>query len=899
MTSRIYSYLDRNRVGEFLLLDDEDLSFTTSADCDFNRKIVGTLPAMSGDFAYEGYFWSTSRDPLVDLTSFGITTDDSANLATYTGGDLRSYGLVCANGEIHNNGGAIAALSATIDERIPVGLHLHLEPSLAYVEWLRSGSVIATTSLPVGKAWYPSFSIGSSAPGDVSGKFNFGQWRMDRARQWRNGWSQQTAGFNVIRIAMVQEAFHTLPTDTPASTPYGPFMVGADKVLVKKGPRPWHLRDSDGDGSTSLSVLVLDNSTGEFNSLLSADVRDSTLVLQRVRSPGGVAGSLAAAVTILTGVVESISLARGLIQVVLRGTLARLDRPMKMRRIPPFYDAASAGSVVPFGRGAQRNVRPKLLSEPDRLFLLADAPQTNITLASDSGAPLDPNALPPQYTPALDHEGIQFEVMPEGRIGVDCSSVGEQYDIPGASDVLASIGDFATWAVTANTQTSTPPSGWTFSNNASAWIMRIAAGGGKNVLRLKTIVPWYPEHPTTPKYGDWIKVTTPPLLAGRSYRLKIGILTAQSDPPLVGSSHRTGGLMLRTDLSNDPLDAVSAHGVAISTNGQGSNGFGYFQTFDFTVPTGGGSKSLYIIGTASSGSTAGSATGIGLIEVHEVSIELLGQFQSLPLADILPKDAVHDILVEIEGEDPGIYSATDLDALATETGQATHGVSLRYEDTPNVRDVLQDIVDQYGAIMFEDEFGVIRFKRWRMPDSPLAPPPVARFTYANVNVDTLAIDPVAADGFTTQFWSRPNCEPFADGDFVSDTTLVTAAIRNAYTGEGQYQFSSTLAPAQEYLKRSGNGRRMIRVDNLAAARHETDNVCGQMQVKRMAVTFDALYDGGGDSIGDGIAVAPQQLYPGDVVILHLPDHGFDEKAVTVGDTALYDADGKLQIKGVY
>lgn len=895
MTARERCYLDRNRVGEGLLLNEDDLSFTTSVDCDFNRKIIGTLPVMSGNYALELYFYSTSQDDLSSLTSFGVAYDDGTRLDTYVGAETQSYGMLCADGVIRNNDSDVATFTP-IPERTAVGLELSLDPVSPNIKFFRNGAMVAALSgLPVGKAWYPCFSIGSNSPGDVSCQVNFGQYRFDKIKVWRDGWSTQRAGLNTIYVGMVQEAFHTLPTDTPANTPFGPFVIGADKVFVKRSPRPWHLRDSDGDGSSSLSMVVLDNSSGQFNALASLDARDSKFVLQRVSSPGGVAGSLSAARTILTGVIDKVRKSGGLIQITLRDSLSRFDRPMKMRRIPKFWDASSAGAVMPWGRGAMRNIRPRLLSEPDRLYLLNDGPVTNITLVSDKGAPLDPNSLPPQYTPALDHEGLQTEVLPEGRLAVDCSTVGPQYEIPGAQDVIAGIGDFSTWAVTANTQTSTPPSGWDFSNNASSYMLRYVASA-TNVMRLKTVVPWYPEHPTTPKYGDWIKLHTPPLLGGRSYRIKVGLLQAQSDVFLPGGPRRQGGFMLRTALSNDPADAITAHGIAINTNGMTSNGFGEYYTIDFTVPLG-PARPVYLICTASSGNTAGSANGIAFMDVHNVQIELLGQFVSLPLSDARPQDVMYDVIVDAEGESSASYSAADLAALYASAG---HGVSVRFEDTPNIRtDIIEAIADAYNAIYYTDADDMIRFAKWYMPDDPSAPAPVARFTAANVDVDTIEEDPVAAESFTTQFWLRRNVEPFGDGDFVTDTDIVTATIRAAYTGVGQQKYSSPIKPAQEYAKREGAERRLIPIDDIDAAKASVNEAAKQMTVKRKAVRFKAFYDGGSDTIGDGITCDPLTIYPGMIVVLHVPEKGYDELAVTIADTEAYDADGRLIIIGIF
>jgi hypothetical protein len=62
MPGKIYAKLDANRVGPSLLLDEGQHIVTTSEACDLHRMIMGDLPAYSGRFVYELYFWSQSQD---------------------------------------------------------------------------------------------------------------------------------------------------------------------------------------------------------------------------------------------------------------------------------------------------------------------------------------------------------------------------------------------------------------------------------------------------------------------------------------------------------------------------------------------------------------------------------------------------------------------------------------------------------------------------------------------------------------------------------------------------------------------------------------------------------------------------------------------------------------------
>lgn len=885
MTARDYATLDRNRMGPALLLDGSDLQLTTSIACDANRTVLGNLPALSGDFAYEIYFWSTSRASLAGLLSYGVATADvdlAARLGTDSAG--AGYGFAAADGLVQNNSSTIETVQEQ-GERIALGCHLSLSPSEATCEFLVSGNVVSTIDLPTGVAWYPALSIGGASAGDLVAGINFGQWRFDRLA-WRNGWSQQTAGLATITLALVAEGFQTTATDMPPNTPYGPYVLNAGDIAVRRSTLPWHLRDDGNFNPAALTTLTLDNRGNRFAALLGADVKDSVVVLQVIDAPPGGVGVLTGAETIMTGIVEGVQRTKkGQIELTLRDTLTRFDRQMRMRRIAPYWDATAAGKVVPFGRGAQRNVQPILLDAPTRLYLLADVPQTNVTQVSDEGAPLDPNALPPQWTGALDHEGIQLATDAVGRVSSDCSSVGQQYDIPGAADVLDGIGAFSPWAVAVNTPTTTPPDGWLFSNESGSQLSR-RADGSINVARIRTTRPWYPH--TSPIYGDYLVVDGEPLLGGRSYRITFRLVAAVANDPTIGGPGNRGGFMLRTALSNDPRDAVTSHGVAIQTP---SLSTGVVYSIDFTAPLG-DPRPVYLIAVASSGLTAGSGTGICYIDIENVKIELLGQFVSLPLDSIGPTALMQDILVDIEGEDPSVFSSADTDAIFAAAG---FGIGIRREDTPNLLDLMTEIADQYGAVLFTDELGQIRMRRFLMPEDAGAI--VASFSRANVDLKSVRIYPAEAPGLTTQFWCRPNCTPFADGDLVSDTDVVTPAMRAAFKDVGQFSFSTSAQTAREYIRRVDAQRRLLLVDDLAPAKAEAERVVAQMARKRMVCEFVATFER--MTLGLGPTVKPHQLYPVDKILVDLPEFDLPSTLMRVIDTAPQSLGGKITIAGIY
>lgn len=889
MSAFRYAALDRNRLGQALLLDETGYQITTSEVCDFNRTVLGTLPARSGAYGFEIYFWSNLRGDLSDLASFGIATP-SKNLGVYTGGDSNSFGFVVANGEIRSND----AVLATIDkpgERVPIGLRLSLAPSAASVEWLVNGGVVATTALPAGKTWLPAISIGSTVAGDVSAIINTGLDQFD-ALNGSAGWRQQRPGLSTFYLSVIGEGFMSLPTDSPANTPFGPYILNSKQWSILREPYVWWHRTDDRTNPAAVTTLRLDNSRGTFNALLRADAKDSTIVIQQVEPDAGGVGSLATATTVFTGILErAAAVADKAIDIVLRDTLSRFDVPLRMRKIPPFYDPSSAGRVVPLGLGAQRNVRPLLLSEPDRLYLLGDCPANNVASFSDQGAPLDPLALPPQYTPALNGAGVQLATLPIGRPSVDYSTLGTQGQLPpGETDALSGIGQFAVWpGPTGNT--TTPPDHFTWTNNAGSLMVKTVSppfAPGKNVLRIISSRPWYPfpfGSPPASVYGDVLATDNAPLLGGRAYRLMFKMSNVFSAEPGSATALR-GGLMIRTALSNSPADAVSPHGVAIST------AIDYRQDYiiDFRVPAG-ANRNLYFLAVASGGSTAGSHVGTGGAEIFDVRLQLLGQYEDAPpLEGIKLGDAFREILVNRMGEDPSVYSASD--ALALDAGYGVP-IGIRYEDTPNVLDAMTLIADQSNAAIFTDEFGQIRIRA--LDDGGI---PVAKFMRANVDLDTALDYPDPAKGLTTQWACRPSCTPFGDGDYVTDTTVVTPSTREQYSGTSQFRIDGTVQLAQEHAAAYGAGRRHTRIDDKRLAQILQAFTLGLFAGQRRLFIWESPYEG--KTVGvDGITVPAQKLYPLDKVLVDIPEIGISMKEMKLLSVEHWPDDKRFRLIGWY
>lgn len=882
MTSRTYATLDRNRLGPGLLLDDSDLQITTSVACDGARKVLGSLPVMSGEYAYECYVWSTSQGDLSGLVSIGVAQPDSA-LNSGVGSDAKSFGFWTADGVVKSNGSTVDSPGKQ-PERVCIGVHLSLSPSAATCAFFVNGAVVSTVDLPTGKAWLPALTLGGTSASDINASINFGGWRFDCFdNSLRFGWSQQSAGLATIYLSLASDAFMSSQSDTPANTPFAPCVLNAQQFSINSSVRPWVLRSDSRANPASITTHNLDNSNGMFNDLRNADLKGSRIVLQIPIGMSRGVGSLATAQTLMTGILEDVRGAT-VVSVTIRDMLTNFDRTMRTRRIPPFYDATTANLPMPYGIGSQRNVKPLILDAPTRTYLLGDAIYTNVVNVSDMAAPLDPYATPPQYTGARNHAAIALQTDAVGRLAVDCSTIGPQSELPGAQDVLAGIGKFGTWSVPDKTDTTTPPSGCAFGAVNPDDVLRKNPTIVRSppILRLTSRVTWAPN---AGKFGEWMKIGTTPLLGGRAYRLTFVCYGAVANTQYNFGS--PGGLMFRTALSNAPADAITAHGVPISQSS--SNGLTY--TLDFRVPLG-TSRDLYMIVVAASDTVGGTLPhGLAFADVQSVSVELLGQFTSLPLSDATVTAALTDILVDREGEEASVFSAGDAAAI-------TEPLRLRYESPPNVLDAICDIADVSGSVPFTDEEGVIRFAKIRFPkDSDTV---VADFSATNADTKNLVLQPLAAPGLTTQFGCRPNCEKFGDSDFVTDAAVATPALKKAYTSDCQIEFSTSAQIAQEYIANVNASRRTINVDDPSVARSIAEEIVGEFKVKRQYAQFMAYFEWADTPcLGLTTKIMPQQLYPGMVITLHDPNHGLVHQKMTVVDRQLYPFPGKIMIGGIF
>ena len=919
MTSRTPCYLDSNACSADLLIREGGLIVTTRNNAlnDLNRTVHGAIAVATGTYRFEAYHWSKSRTSFAGLYSIGVAQASGAISQPMDSTLGKGFGLRPADGVIVSGGANLATVSP-IDERVPIGIYLFLSGGVCTCTWLVDGTAVYTAVLPNGKVWVPASSLGAAQAGDRSASFNFGQDRFDRF-DGNNGWYRESDGLDTITVSLASEGFLSAPTDSPANQSFAPAIIDAKNLYQKRAPLPWMYRSAGGSAAqnSSFSTVTLRNYKGQYNALRDADVRDSTFVLQKLDAPQFGAGTLTAAANQCVAIIDAITApTRSTLQIALKGALSRFDKPCPVRRIPPFYDQAVAGKAMPIGLGARRNLQPIPLDEEQNLFLIGDAPQTNVPLVTDGGAPLDQLATPPQWTSALNGCGIKTQTKPIFRLSADASTYGGQY-MPGIVDVLNGDGAFTTWASGVPhgwVLPTTPPYNSTVTANGS--ISQDTSFGG-SALKITSRVPYNPGVVAGGYYGYPVQLGSTPLLPGRTYRITFTL--KQSTGATVNGTY---GFAMLTALADDPRYWVTPFHDFLTVAMPGSGGVNTY-TREYTVPSSLTTPlPLYLCLASAVDNLAGAPTSnIATVTIDDVIVEQLGQFTSAPLVGMTLTQAFTEILVVRCGESAAVFSLADTQAIDAETGIL---IGLEYDEQPNVLQMLQDAADGYGAVVFEDENGVIRVRRFK---DPRFGTPVATFDKSRISGDEnkFLVLPDNAIGLTTSLGYRKNQVPFSGaGDFNTTSDFVTdeavsLSQREAWSAESQGEFNSSVWPAQEYAFAIGAKRFVLPIDDDAKAVAEGNRVMrmfapdtpgipappgaigatsSSISGKGKIVQIEANYNDDG-TVGGDIKIAPQRLYPCDVIVLNVPELGFINTPVAVLSTTNYFVDGRLIITGRY
>jgi hypothetical protein len=706
------------------------------------------------------------------------------------------------------------------------------------------------------------------------------------------GWYQQSAGIPSVYLAILDQGFLSATTDTPASTPFLARIKNAADFAIDRQHSTWVEGTTPNDGAQSeyaaYGQLDIDDPDGEFDFLLSSDIKDAVVAFQLPFAAAS--GTLAGAPTVATAIIDDVQRPDSRTKrLILKDTLALFDQPMPVRRVPTFMDAGAARRSWPMLFGACRNVDGLVIDSVNRLIALHDGQITNIADVRDNGAPLSRRATPPQFVPAMNGQGIQLAADGWGKILIDCSSEGAQGAIPGVTDALGGLGEFGTWP-------STYPSGWSWSNNAGSQVLKRGTAQGYSqdfIASLGSTRPWSPNNS---RFGDYLSLTSStPLKSGRAYRITFQIHdTFGAEPFFAGGM--PAGLMLRSAISNLEEDAISPHGWPLTVPMIGDRSFG----FTHRVPVG-ADRNIYLVAVSAAGSSGTNGMGLGGGLIYNVRAEELGEFVELPMRGITMKDYYQEILHDRAGLS-GTWEPADLEALDTAAGYL---FGVYFSDVPTIAQAIRAPLPSFGATLCTDAAGKARVPRLVAPEDVTI---VAAFNLSCVDRDSIHKRAFKAPALTNQIGAARNWVIPSESELVSDTDVLPREVKERYQRLSQYIRTSSIRPAQEYAHAFGNAPLDSLIDDPDQAQLEIDRINSmfayqiidgvEITGRRQLVDFD-VYFNDAHLMGVGTQIEPYNLLWGDGVTLDSPEDDFNTTPMVVVGYKYFPWAQKMTITGLY
>jgi len=885
----IYASMAPTSLGPSLALELGGLVVVSEFDnTDSSRTARATIPslqvtnaAMSARFECTFYGDGATED----LAFVGLCKTEHPP-SVQIGTNTSSVALDIGSGGIYLDSTLVEA-TPPIAKEDTVGVYLDrsVSPPVAY--FFVNGSFLASAELSTG-AWYPAVSLGNAKAFDLKAYLNFGQRAFEYALATDSGiekpslgWYRTTVQPAPAYVSSIEGGGYTTTfPDSPAGRTFNPHLLNSGGFTITRKCQVW---TQGGSASNStFAELEIDNRTGLYDRLLREDWRNQPVTVD-VHEVGTAFNTRS---RVATGIIDKIRAGgEDTIRIAMRDRMADLERPVQLRPFPPYVDDGAANRPRPIILGACRNVPPLLFDQENRIYSLSDQAVTNITAVRDKGALLDPHGLEPQYFPRNNLMDLELQTLPEGLLTADVSSEGDQVQIPGADDVLEGKGSFSDWSGVG------APDGWTFVLGGTGELLRVPYQSPQNwSLRMRTTHTYNPT--LAGEVGSYIRYDDYDLIPGRTYRISFKVARVVGNPPeLIGGI--TAGLHVRTDITGGELGSVTPWPWPVTGPTGATPAGAQAKTFVYTVPPGSPRK-LYFI--ASSSQTAGGGgNGSALVQIHAISVELLGDvLQYLPLQGIGLTAYMRNIFQNHGGLTQADWDADDTDLIDAETGYA-FGVNIR--DPMTIKDAAAMPLDTYCATQFVDAAGAIRTRRWRDPALAKDSEVIATFDVSNIEYGVTS-DIDLAPGLTTTIGARRNWQIFGDSDFVTDYVTVPAALRVQFKRLSQlqlpaagslpatYQFAEQAPPLDSLLDAPEQAQTEIdRVVRPYTAARTDSTARVTINTLPRFVTFTHQYDG----------PPPTYLF-GDIIKVTYNRFGLDAgQQMMVWDTAMEPYNRRITI----
>lgn len=925
-----YSQIDQAHLGPSLESPDGQVLTVNAINTTLSRHARGTLGKTNGVWYFEVCFYANNQIngapiSLAGLGSVGIATS-SAALNKYVGEDANGIGYKVGDGGVFTSAVAITGTtpaggttSVTLDAahvpatNLQLWVGVLLDLTALTVTFSVNGSVYAVAPVPSGKTWFPAISVCGPALSAyaINAFLNTGQRAFNNSQS--AGWYSIASAqpLSLYLTADYEGGYTSANSDSPQNQIYAPRALNADGLTIANACTVWIWGQSG--ASATYGSLTIDNFDGAYDFLLSGDYRDTQVAFKQI--PGG--GTLAQAVTLAKVLIDTVYPGGGssvgsastsatneqTITINFKSVMATLQKPLQRKLFPPFADPGVANAPLPITLGACRNITPLLRTTdtavPGHLhYQIHDAQITAIATVRDKGAPLDPNASPPQYGPDSAPGQIYLATSPVGALTCDASSMGGQVIVPGIADVLAGAGGFptASWGAAGS-----PPPGFAImaSPPAGSSVQQMGGtyGGSANQMRmaLGAYVPW---DPANSKYGYHLHSGTAYLQGGNTYIITAKIYNVQGQTVYLGQP--TFGVVLSASTSatvvdGSPAASITPYNQPINTTEFASQTV----SFVYTCPQG-AARYLFIHMCSGMGGTQGAFGTISSIVAEQVGA--YNAQQQLPLVPITLSDYVREIAARA-GLTSAQVSTADTDAITSTMAAAGkahnppldwskgYAIGEHFSASVNCDTALQAPLDSLCAVAFPDAAGVIRFRQLVDPiTSLLAGTAVAaNFDLTNTQYG-VACEVAYAPGLTTQMGSRRNYKQLANTDTVSDYVTLPGYLRTQFARLSQFIAATKITLANAFSGALSLAPLDSCLDDPTQAQYEIDRVCTPHAASRVDsagnpllprfVTFTICYDG----VPPINASTGLPLMFGDIVTVNYPRYGLGPVSLATGTT---------------
>lgn len=652
--SKTYATFDPSQLGPSLALKDANTVVYATATTDVNRTARCTLPKSGYQWFAEFAVWGD--DVITDAVSFGLV-NASASLSTYVGGDANGVGYRVAEGEIHNNGASVQAVTAGAYKDV-IGVWLNASDGVnAYVTWFLNGVLLYTYTLPNLGPWYLAASVSNPDTDTRYAWINTGQRAFEFPVAGVAGWFDFSEQVPTIRVA--SRDFILPPSDPIPNAVYEGRMED-DKIEIVQSLTFW----PDGRQQTQgkAANVSIANSDGALDSMLDYDYRDVPVELQWIDAGQSITIADHVADMIIDNVTAEDD---GSIRLRLASSMAALEAPLQRMIFPPSADEVAAGKPWPVMLGAARSFTPTLVDSVNRIYAFADQAVVGWGYVRDKGAPLDPNAgPPPDYVISDDYRGIVLETNPVGKLTADASSTGGGTLPSLADDIWLGYGNPFTQ------DSSGDIVGFDTVSNVDY------AATGKAIF-------------TSPSLSGsaYIALTTGTMTAGRSYRYRVVV-------QYIPGAHQYG----------QPTLAITS-----------SSGFPYAV---FTAP---GTYEGVITPTANTTPRLVFANALGgsqSIATQAYILEIPDTYTPANINAITLTDYIREIVEVRGGLTNSQWSSADVEAIDAATGY--EGIGYFVGEPTTVRKAIEAALSSYCACAWIDDDNVLRFTRLVKPESETA-----------------------------------------------------------------------------------------------------------------------------------------------------------------------------------